>query len=278
MPRPFVPLALISTVVFVFGAATPRAQGVQVALVTASGTVAPGALFEVDIEVTSAGSAFNAYDAVIGFDPAALTFVAMAPQSLQEGSLMKGACGNTSVTFHATPDSLRISHSLLCNGISLTGPGTLYKLQFRASNTPQITQVVFRRRPGFGAPSGLQFYNAGLYVGPAYSSDLAVGIGVAVGVAPAPAPGALSLFASPNPSRGSSRIQLDVGNPGTAARLRVFDVAGRLVRQFPELPAGAHELSWDGRDASGRPVPSGSYLLQLQSGSRTARSRLLLAR
>ncbi len=258
-------------------AGSSRADGIQVALQTPSGTVAPGSLFEVDIQVTASGAAFNAYDAVVGFDPAALTFVAMSPLSLQEGSLMKGACGNTTVVFHSAPDSLRISHSLLCNSLSVTGPGTLYKLQFRASNTPQITHVVFRRRAGFGPNSGLQFYDAGLYVGPAASQDLAVGIGMTVGVGVAPSTRALAVIASPNPSRGSVHIQLDSGDHPGPARLRVFDAAGRMVRQFADLPSGRREFTWDGRDGSGTPVPSGSYFLLARSGARTARARLLIA-
>src|SRR6185503_17145494 len=74
--------------------AGPARASVTVALQTASASVAPGADFDVDVTVTQAGSAFNAFDAVVGFDPAALTFVQLAPLSLQEGALMTGACGN----------------------------------------------------------------------------------------------------------------------------------------------------------------------------------------
>ena len=40
-------------------------------------------------------------------------------------------------------------------------------------------------------------------------------------------------------------------------RLRVFDVHGRCVRTLDhrQASAGAHTAAWDGRDASGRPVP-----------------------
>ena len=48
-------------------------------------------------------------------------------------------------------------------------------------------------------------------------------------------------------------------------RLRLFDLAGRLLRQIDsEVLAGHHELRWDGRDENGRSVPPGLYLLELQ--------------
>ena len=47
-------------------------------------------------------------------------------------------------------------------------------------------------------------------------------------------------------------------------RLRLFDLAGRLLRAIEsESLAGHHELSWDGRDGNDRLVPPGLYLLEL---------------
>jgi flagellar hook assembly protein FlgD len=54
------------------------------------------------------------------------------------------------------------------------------------------------------------------------------------------------------------------------ARLSVFDVAGRPVRTLVDesMPQGSHEAVWDGTDASGRTVGSGSYLARLEFGGR----------
>ena len=43
--------------------------------------------------------------------------------------------------------------------------------------------------------------------------------------------------------------------------VRVYDVAGRLVRTLVEgnLDAGPHEIVWDGTDDAGRRVASGVY-------------------
>jgi flagellar hook assembly protein FlgD len=60
--------------------------------------------------------------------------------------------------------------------------------------------------------------------------------------------------------------------------LSVFDVAGRRVRAVLErvLPAGLHEIEWDGRDDAGRPVASGVYFYRMQSGPQTETRRMVL--
>src|SRR5512143_2432122 len=90
--------------------------GVEVALSPASLTVTPGSEFDLEIRVTSAGSSFNGFDAVVGYDPAALTFLPASPLSLQQGCLMTGecsaACGNTFHQFSSGGDSLRVNDVL----------------------------------------------------------------------------------------------------------------------------------------------------------------------
>ena len=173
--------------------ASPEAQGVTVALLP-SQQVAPGATFDLYIQVTQAGSSFNGFDAVIGYDPAALTFV---PGSNEEGSYMTGACGNTFHVFQAGAATDTITDVLLCNGVSLPGPGRLYHLRFQASMTVQVTEVRFL--------PGLQFYNAGLYVNPVTSSNVLIGIGMPVSVEPPGKPSRLLAAAAPNPSPGTLR-------------------------------------------------------------------------
>jgi hypothetical protein len=71
--------------------------------------------------------------------------------------------------------------------------------------------------------------------------------------------------AAPNPFRVATRVPFLAPRPG-AARLDLFDVRGRWVRTVLALglPAGAHALWWDGRDAGGHPVQSGTYFYRLQ--------------
>ena len=83
----------------------------------------------------------------------------------------------------------------------------------------------------------------------------------------------------PNPFNPRTTIRLDLPAAGTV-RLAVYDIAGRLVRVLVEgeIPAGSHEAVWDGRDASGRSVPSGSYLARLVAGGKVEGVRLSLVR
>ena len=45
-----------------------------------------------------------------------------------------------------------------------------------------------------------------------------------------------------------------------------------------KLDAGEHELRWDGRDARGREVGSGMYLLRLKTRDASVGRKLILAR
>jgi len=73
---------------------------------------------------------------------------------------------------------------------------------------------------------------------------------------------------APNPFNPVTNIEFYVANPGPV-RLRVFDVSGRLVRTIVDqrMTAGTHTRSWAGRDARGRPVGSGVYLVVMEAGN-----------
>jgi hypothetical protein len=247
------------------------AQGVHVALTPAASEVAPGAVFDLDIEIDEAGSAFNGFDAVIGYDPAALTLIPLSPTSLQEGTLMTGACSNQFHRFQQATGTASVSDLLLCAGASITGPGQIYHLRFQASNTPQVTQVTFL--------PGLQFYNAGLYVNPAYPANAMIGIGTTLGIDPQPDARKLTLRVAPNPAQGGTAFVVETVRPGPQ-RIRVVDIRGRLVWRLEDSPAtaGARRVSWDGRDAAGRPLPAGVYVVTVESGGRSTSSRVSLVR
>ena len=83
---------------------------------------------------------------------------------------------------------------------------------------------------------------------------------------------------SPNPFNPSTRIAFDLARSGRV-QLEVFDVRGRAVRRLlaEELPAGRHEVVWDGRDDSGSGVASGTYVARLSApGVTTARKMQLV--
>jgi hypothetical protein len=64
----------------------------------------------------------------------------------------------------------------------------------------------------------------------------------------------------PNPTSEETSFRFALPRAGMVS-LDVFDQQGRRVRQLVRgiLPAGEHRSSWDGRDESGRRVPSGLY-------------------
>jgi flagellar hook assembly protein FlgD len=61
--------------------------------------------------------------------------------------------------------------------------------------------------------------------------------------------------------------------------LAVYDISGRLVRTLESgsLAAGQYSRVWDGRDASGRSVSSGTYFYRLSGrGFSEARKMVLM--
>jgi len=53
---------------------------------------------------------------------------------------------------------------------------------------------------------------------------------------------------------------------------------GRLVRSFEISCSGRVTIDWDGRDYAFRPVPSGTYFLRLNTGSRVLCERITVIR
>jgi hypothetical protein len=242
-----------------------HASGVTVALLPDSGYVSPGSEFTLELWVTEPGSLFNAYNAVISYDPAVLTFL---PPS-QEGAYMDTACGNTSLYFTSAGDSLVISHSLLCANLFLPGPGQLYKLRFRASTEPQWSWVGIRR---------VQFYHAGMFVNPARPSDAAVAIGVPVGVpGPGPTPAETRVKVAPNPCRAAATIVVETAAAGEQ-QVVVCDVQGRAVRHLDHgaIAPGTRRIAWDGRDDAGARLAPGVYRVLVRTFGKSTGAKVVL--
>jgi len=91
----------------------------------------------------------------------------------------------------------------------------------------------------------------------------------------APASRALSLRASPNPFvRGTT---LELAGPGAeSARVRIFDPAGRVVRDLGICANGS--FTWDGRDAAGVEARPGIYLARVTGGATPLETRLVKLR
>jgi hypothetical protein len=85
----------------------------------------------------------------------------------------------------------------------------------------------------------------------------------------------------PNPARaGVVRLPLDVPADGARVVVRVYDVAGREVRRLADgrFPAGAFEIRWDGRGATGSPLGAGVYLVRVNIDEMTFGRKIILVR
>jgi WD40 repeat protein len=122
-----------------------------------------------------------------------------------------------------------------------------------------------------------------------YGADI-VATGVAgpeLALDPGGAPPALAfLGAAPNPFAAATRLRFSVGLGGEAGseaaaiRVRIFDVAGRVVATLVDRPLdpGLHEVLWDGQGMRGAAVPSGVYFVRLEQEGAERQGRILRLR
>ncbi len=83
----------------------------------------------------------------------------------------------------------------------------------------------------------------------------------------------------PNPFNASTQLRFILPNDA-AVSLRIFDVLGQLQRVLWQGPlrAGAHSLTWDGRNKSGAAASSGVYFYVLETARRRQMQKMLLLR
>ncbi len=80
-------------------------------------------------------------------------------------------------------------------------------------------------------------------------------------------PAAFSLAQNyPNPFNPETTIEFALPNRSLVT-IRIFNLVGSEIRTLleKEIPPGYHKITWDGKDATGRPVPSGVYLYKMQA-------------
>jgi hypothetical protein len=101
----------------------------------------------------------------------------------------------------------------------------------------------------------------------AYFDDLSLSVGpteVAVDDVREPAFPMFSCF--PNPFNPRTTVSFTLSVSGHVA-VAIYDARGMEVARLVDesLPAGAHTVDWDGRDAYGAAMPSGTYFCRLAS-------------
>jgi|GEM_PF-3004891 len=103
---------------------------------------------------------------------------------------------------------------------------------------------------------------------------------VTTGVDAGAAPRVYSLEQNrPNPFNPLTSIRYRTAAEGSVL-LTVYDVQGRRLATLENgvQAAGDHERRWDGRDAEGRPLPSGLYLYRIRAGNFVCSRRMMLLR
>jgi len=91
--------------------------------------------------------------------------------------------------------------------------------------------------------------------------------------------GRLRVFPSPAQAGAGCTVMATSARPASG-RLLVFDVRGRTVRMLraDESQDGSAVIAWDGRDARGRAVASGTYFLRWDDGQRQAAGRVAIVK
>ena len=81
----------------------------------------------------------------------------------------------------------------------------------------------------------------------------------------------------PNPFSRGTIITFAV-REASAMRVRIFDVAGRLVAEpfAKTVSAGTHQVEWNGTGHSRHRLPSGMYVYEVRSASEVQRGRMVL--
>ncbi len=79
----------------------------------------------------------------------------------------------------------------------------------------------------------------------------------------------------PNPFHQSTAIRL-FSDEMDQFRVFIYDLQGKLVRDFSEVDVQNKELLWDGRDFRKRVIPAGVYILQLKSDRVNTKKKIML--
>jgi hypothetical protein len=83
----------------------------------------------------------------------------------------------------------------------------------------------------------------------------------------------------PNPFHSGTQIDFELPR-AQSVQLAIFDVSGRRVRTLVDrvLPAGTHQVEWDGRGDDWKSLPSGAYLYRLHAGGEIVERKMVLLR
>jgi hypothetical protein len=83
--------------------------------------------------------------------------------------------------------------------------------------------------------------------------------------------------AAPNPLRDCTMISFSSAEPGNVT-VSIYSVTGQLVTTLADgwTEAGAHKVVWKGTDQAGEPVARGVYLCRIETGTRSATTKVVV--
>ena len=251
-----------------------------------------GDTIEVHFEVDSTAVQFNGYELTLQYDPNLIDFVDIA-----EGPLMTNACGTRFQNVSFTDSTITYSHVILCNGVSIDGPGRLSSFQFvtlaESTGETEITIAsdpdrlfvdaglwVWPDHPTF--PRQVVYLDGGLthfYINDPLSSSVGEdGIDDEAGISAAEAAFGARLFVLPNPvSSADGRIDVAFSRPlPTSAYVELIAPDGRRALGPWTLDAGRTDLALDIGAGVGRSLPAGTYFLRATSGEASLSKRIVV--
>jgi len=82
--------------------------------------------------------------------------------------------------------------------------------------------------------------------------------------------------AYPNPFQNKVTIELVLKDALESYQLKVYNLKGECVNTYSGIAKGSFELEWDGRDAKGRSLSTGVYLLSLQTKDKCSTRKVIL--
>ncbi|MBU1495113.1 MAG: T9SS type A sorting domain-containing protein, partial [Actinobacteria bacterium] len=91
--------------------------------------------------------------------------------------------------------------------------------------------------------------------------------------------GPFDVAVAPNPFNPRTTVTFSLAAFGDV-RAGVYDLLGRQVATLADrrFGPGDHALQWNGRDAAGRPAPSGVYFVRLATAGGGRTEKMMLVR
>lgn len=261
---------LLGVVLGVCGFASPGLAGPAVSVLPQSIVADPSEEIELLVVISPGAGAISNYDLVIEFDPSVVSFIEAV-----EGSLY--VASGYSTWFAAAskgPGSLEVFDAIMQAGAAVEPPGELVRLRFETLNpgftTIHLASVVVTDVDRYPIEA-IEPQDGTITVadptddGPNQPSQAGWSMG----------------HPHPNPSTVGTTVLLlnSAESEQSRPRMKVYDAYGRFVRSVDPTQTGMRiGFLWNGTDQGERRVPSGLYLLRLETPGGTQVRKVHLVR